>query len=73
MVNALRHKLSVSGRSSADRARGRVVIISGSFGAGHDAAAQAIAARLTEAGYSAGITDIIKLMSKPLGRSGEPG
>ena len=49
--------------------RGRVVIISGSFGAGHDAAAKAIAARLTEAGYTAEITDIVKLMSRPLGRS----
>ena len=66
---ALRHKLSVLGRSSSGRARGRVVIISGSFGAGHDAAAKAIAARLVEAGYTAEITDIVKLMSKPLGRS----
>ena len=65
---ALRHKLSVLGRS-AGRTRGRVVIISGSFGAGHDAAARAIAARLSGAGYAAEITDIVKLMSKPLGRS----
>ena len=66
---ALRHKLSVLGRSSSGRVRGRVVIISGSFGAGHDAAAKAIAARLVEAGYTAEITDIVKLMSRPLGRS----
>ena len=66
---ALRHKLSVRGRSARDRTRGRVVIISASFGAGHDAAAKAIAARLSAAGYSAAITDIVKLMSKPLGRS----
>jgi processive 1,2-diacylglycerol beta-glucosyltransferase len=69
-VNALRHKLSVRGRSAAPGpTRGRVVIISGSFGAGHDAAAKAIAARLKEAGYTAEITDIVKLMSRPLGRS----
>jgi processive 1,2-diacylglycerol beta-glucosyltransferase len=65
----LRHTLSTSGRSGAGRARGRVVIISGSFGAGHDAAANAIAARLIRAGYSAEIWDIVKLMSRPLGRS----
>ena len=65
----MRHKLSVLARSGSGRARGRVVIISGSFGAGHDAAAKAIAARLTEAGYTAEITDIVKLMSRPLGRS----
>ena len=65
----MRHKLSVLGRSSSSRTRGRVVIISGSFGAGHDAAAKAIAARLVAAGYTAEITDIVKLMSKPLGRS----
>lgn len=65
----MRHKLSASGRSSTGRTRGRVVIISGSFGAGHDAAAQAIAARLTAAGYVAEITDIVKLMSRTLGRS----
>ena len=65
----MRHKLSVLGRSSSVRTRGRVVIISGSFGAGHDAAARAIAARLVKAGYTAEITDIVKLMSKPLGRS----
>jgi processive 1,2-diacylglycerol beta-glucosyltransferase len=69
VVNALRHKLSVRGRPAAGRTRGRVVIISGSFGAGHDAAAKAIAARLGEAGYTAEITDIVKLMSRPLGRS----
>src|SRR5215210_1788512 len=68
-VIALRHKLSVVGGSAAGSARGRVVIISGSFGAGHDAAANAIAARLTCAGYSAEIWDIVKLMSRPLGRS----
>ena len=66
---ALRHKLSVRGRSAPGHTRGRVVIISGSFGAGHDAAAKAIAARLNEAGYATEITDIVKLMSKPLGRS----
>jgi processive 1,2-diacylglycerol beta-glucosyltransferase len=65
----LRHKLSVRGRPAPGRARGRVVIISGSFGAGHDAAAKAIAARLSEAGYTTEITDIVKLMSRPLGRS----
>ncbi len=65
----MRHKVSVSGRSASGRARGRVVIISGSFGAGHDAAARAIAARLTGAGYTAEHVDIVKLMSKPLGRS----
>lgn len=65
----MRHKVSVSGRSSTGRACGRVIIISGSFGAGHDAAARAIAARLTDAGYSAEIVDIVKLMSMPLGRS----
>ena len=65
----MRHKLSVLDRSGSGRVRGRVVIISGSFGAGHDAAAKAIAARLVEAGYTAEITDIVKLMSRPLGRS----
>lgn len=65
----MRHKVSDLGRSVSGRARGRVVLISGSFGAGHDAAAKAIAARLTGAGYVAEITDIVKLMSKPLGRS----
>jgi UDP-N-acetylglucosamine:LPS N-acetylglucosamine transferase len=57
------------GRSGTGRARGRIVIISGSFGAGHDAAANAIAANLTHAGYSAEVWDIVKLMSRPLGRS----
>jgi len=65
----LRHKSSVRGRSAPGRTRGRVVIISGSFGAGHDAAARAIAGRLSEAGYAAELTDIVRLMSKPLGRS----
>jgi processive 1,2-diacylglycerol beta-glucosyltransferase len=69
VVNALRHKLSILGRSNPGQARGRVVIISGSFGAGHDAAANAIAAHLRCAGYSAEIWDIVKLMSRPLGRS----
>ena len=68
-VIALRHKLSILGRSSAGQVRGRIVIISGSFGAGHDAAANAIAAHLTRAGYSAEVWDIVKLMSRPLGRS----
>ena len=49
--------------------RGRVVLISGSFGAGHDAAANAIAAHLTRSGYSAEIWDIVKLMSRPLGQT----
>ena len=65
----MRHKSSVRVRPTPVRTRGRVVIISGSFGAGHDAAAKAIAARLNAAGYTAEITDIVKLMSKPLGRS----
>jgi processive 1,2-diacylglycerol beta-glucosyltransferase len=65
----LRHKLSSVGRTTSGSARGRVVIISGSFGAGHDAAANAIAERLTCAGYTAEIWDIVKLMSRPLGRS----
>ena len=65
----MRHKLSILGRSRTGQARGRVVIISGSFGAGHDAAANAIAARLARAGYSTEVWDIVKLMSRPLGRS----
>jgi hypothetical protein len=65
----VRQELSVRGRSAPGHTRGRVVIISCSLGAGHDAAAKAIAARLNEAGYAAEITDIVKLISKPLGRS----
>jgi processive 1,2-diacylglycerol beta-glucosyltransferase len=68
-VIALRHKLSIVGRFSTGQVRGRVVIISGSFGAGHDAAANAIAAQLTRTGYSTEVWDIVKLMSRPLGRS----
>ena len=65
----MRHKLSILERFGTGQARGRIVIISGSFGAGHDAAANAIAARLTRAGYSTEVWDIVKLMSRPLGRS----
>ena len=68
-IIALRHKLSILERSRTDRIRGRVVITSGSFGAGHDAAANAIAAQLKRAGYSTEVWDIVKLMSRPLGRT----
>jgi processive 1,2-diacylglycerol beta-glucosyltransferase len=65
----VRHKSSIVSRSALGSIRGRVVIISGSFGAGHDAAANAIAAQLRRTGYTTEIWDIVKLMSRPLGRS----
>ena len=65
----MRHKLSILERFGTGQVRGRIVIISGSFGAGHDAAANAIAARLTRAGYSTEVWDIVKLMSRPLGQA----
>jgi len=68
-IIALRHTLSILGRSGSAQVRSRVVIISGSFGAGHDAAANAIAAHLIRKGYTAEVWDIVKLMSRPLGRT----
>lgn len=48
---------------------GLVDIVSGSFGAGHDAAAHAIADQLRHRGYQTRISDIVDLMPKPLGRT----
>jgi processive 1,2-diacylglycerol beta-glucosyltransferase len=45
-----------------------VDIVSGSFGAGHDAAAAAIAAQFRSRGYRTRIFDIVDLMPGPLGR-----
>lgn len=48
---------------------GSVDIVSGSFGAGHDAAAHAIADQLRRRGYRTRIVDIVDLMPEPLGRT----
>lgn len=48
--------------------RGLVDIVSGSFGAGHDAAANAVAAQLADAGLRTRIWDIVDLMPGRLGR-----
>lgn len=48
---------------------GLVDIVSGSFGAGHDAAAREIALRLETRGYTTRTWDIVDLMPGPLGRT----
>ena len=53
---------------SASGPLGRVDIVSGSFGAGHDAAAGAIAEQLAEAGVHTRTWDIVDLMPGRLGR-----
>lgn len=45
-----------------------VDIVSGSFGAGHDAAAGAIAAQFRSRGYRTRVFDIVDLMPSALGR-----
>ncbi|MGH3333293.1 MAG: MGDG synthase family glycosyltransferase [Nocardioidaceae bacterium] len=48
---------------------GLVGIVSGSFGAGHDAAAHAIAEQLEGRGFATRIWDIVDLMPGPFGRA----
>ncbi len=48
---------------------GLVDIVSGSFGAGHDAAAHAIAEQLEGRGFATRIWDIVDLMPGPFGRA----
>ncbi len=58
-----------AGRGRSGSGRRRVDIVSGSFGAGHDAAAHEIAARLEAAGYATRTSDIVDLMPGRLGRT----
>jgi processive 1,2-diacylglycerol beta-glucosyltransferase len=57
-----RHPLTPRGRT------GLVDIVSGSFGAGHDVAAEAIAEQLRSRGFSTRTWDVVDLMPGPLGR-----
>lgn len=56
------------GRTSPDGRTGLVDIVSGSFGAGHDAAAREIAVSLEARGYTTRTWDIVDLMPGHLGR-----
>jgi len=56
-------------RTSPGGQTGLVDIVSGSFGAGHDAAAREIALRLETRGYTTRTWDIVDLMPGPLGRT----
>lgn len=58
----------VPGRTSPNGRTGLVDIVSGSFGAGHDAAAREIALRLEARGYATRTWDIVDLMPGHLGR-----
>ena len=57
-----------AGTSPPDASTARVAVISGSFGAGHDAAAREIRLRLLEHGVSSDRLDIIDLYPRGLGR-----
>jgi processive 1,2-diacylglycerol beta-glucosyltransferase len=61
--------LSAGAGPATVRDAGLVDIVSGSFGAGHDAAARAIADQLRRRGYQTRISDIVDLMPGPLGRT----
>jgi len=56
-------------RTDSRPASSLVDVVSGSFGAGHDAAAEAIESRLHAAGCATRRWDIVDLMHRPLGRS----
>ena len=56
------------GQTPPDGRTGLVDIVSGSFGAGHDAAARGIALRLEAEGYTTRTWDIVDLMPGRLGR-----
>jgi len=55
--------------AGADGAEGLVDIVSGSFGAGHDAAAREIARRLEARGFATRTWDIVDLMPGAVGRA----
>jgi len=55
-------------RTAREESTGLVDIVSGSFGAGHDAAAREIALRLESRGYTTRTWDIVDLMPGHLGR-----
>ena len=55
-------------RLSAASSRQHVDIVSGSFGAGHDVAAEAIAQQLHRRGFSTRVWDVVDLMPGHLGR-----
>lgn len=54
---------------SAGASRQRIVVISASFGAGHDSAARELAREFSQAGYAATRHDLLDLFRHPFGRA----